>query len=202
MSPVSITISVVAAIIVLKLWVSDYRVWKAGKPIDKPLPGATSAPIWLIALSVAVSVLIVCVETWGEYALGVSGEQSSVTVFYLAAMIGAGIVEELIFRGWLVVQNRGRAALVASAVFFSIVFALVHGHLLLGPDKSASGGYELTFGAAPLWWTGCLLVNSLWWYAVRFMPSNANRSLLPCFAGHIASNLAVFAIKYAQGFVA
>lgn len=203
MSPVNITISIVAAIIVLKLWISDCRGFKKeGKPVKGALPGAAPAPLWLIAVSALVSIVIVGIETWGEALLGVSQEQSTITWFYLAAMVGAGIVEELIFRGYLVVQHKGKKALIGSIVCFSIIFALIHGHFLVSPEDSASGSYELTFGAAPIWWTFILVVNSLWWYAVRFMPANKHRSLLPCFAGHIASNLAVFAIKYAQGFVA
>ncbi len=201
MSPVSITLSVVAAIVIIKLWTGDYLARKKGLPVDKPLPGATPAPLWLIGLGALVSIAIVGLETLGEYMLGVSGEQSTISIFFLAAMISAGIVEELIFRGFLVVENRGRAALLASVVGFSMVFALIHGHLLLTPENNPDGGYALTLAAAPLWWTFILFVNSLWWYALRLMPANPNRSLLPCFAGHIASNVAVFCVKYAQGFV-
>jgi hypothetical protein len=200
MSPASITLSVVAALAVLKLWSSDYMALRKGRPVEKPLPGATPAPLRLIGVSALVSVLIVGVETSGEYSLGISGEQSTVTVLYLLAMIGAGIVEELLFRGFFLVQNKGRAAMLGSIVGFSLVFALIHGHLLAKPDAQG-GSYALTFAAGPLWWTFILFVNSLWWYAVRVIPANKNRSLLPCFAGHIASNLAVFAIKLAQGFV-
>jgi len=201
MSPVSIVISVVAAIVVLKLWTGDYIAAQAKTPVAKPLPGAASAPFWLIGLSVLVSVLIVGAETAGEYALGISGEQSTIPFYYLASMIGAGIVEELLFRGFFVVENRGRAALLASMIGFSLVFALIHGHLLVSPEDSESGSYALTLAVGPLWWTFILFTSSLWWYAVRFMPANRNRSLLPCFAGHMASNLAVFAIKLAQGYV-
>ncbi|MBN1404731.1 MAG: CPBP family intramembrane metalloprotease [Opitutales bacterium] len=202
MSPASITISVVAAIIVLKLWISDYVAFRKGVPVDNPLPGATPAPLILVTIGAVVSVAIVGVETLGEYMLGISGEQSTISYLYLAAMLGAGIVEELLFRGFFVVKNRGKAALIGSIVAFSVVFALIHGHLLISPEDSHSGKYELSFAAGPLWWTFILFINSLWWYALRFMPANAQRSLLPCFAGHIASNLAVFFIKYAQGFVA
>ena len=200
MSPASITLSVVAALVVLKLWTSDYMTLAKGRPVDNPLPGATPAPLRLIGVSVLVSVLIVGVETSGEYSLGISDEQSTITAFYLLAMLGAGIVEELLFRGFFVVLNKGRMAMLGSIVGFSLVFALIHGHLLAKPGAEG-GSYALTLAAGPLWWTFILFANSLWWYAVRLIPANRNRSLLPCFAGHIASNLAVFAIKLAQGHV-
>ena len=131
--------------------------------------------------------------------MGLTAEQSTMPAYYLIAIVCAGIVEEVLFRGYCVVQSKGRKAFYASVVFFSLVFALIHGHLLAeAPDGS---GYRLTFAIAPMWWTFILIVNSLWWYAVRFLPQNKNRSLLPCFAGHIASNLAVFVIKLAQGYI-
>lgn len=194
---VNAILSVVAAAVVLYLWVNDFRLFKSGKPFARALPGATSAPARLIWLAAGVSAGIVVVETIGEYLLGVTAMQSTVPVYYVIPMICAGIIEELIFRGYLVVEKKGRRVLVVSAILFSVVFALIHGHLL----TEAVGGFKLTLAPAPLWWTFILFVNSLWWYAVRFMPSNKDRSLLPCFAGHIASNLAVFAIKLAQGFV-
>ena len=44
-------------------------------------------------------------------------------------------------------------------------------------------------------------LTAVWLYLARFNPLNPTRSLLPCFMGHIVRNLAVFGIKWAQGFV-
>jgi membrane protease YdiL (CAAX protease family) len=199
MSPLGILLSVACAAGVLYYWLADHRAWKAGKPAEKPLPGATSAPWGLAVFSALATVAIVGVETGGEYYLGAGGEQSTVAAVALLAWIGAGIVEEVIFRGFLVVESKGRAALVGSIVFFSLVFALLHGHLLV--EGGPIFGYSLTFAAAPILWTLCLVARSLLWYGVRFSRFNPNRSLIPCFAGHIAGNVAVFVIKLAQGHV-
>jgi uncharacterized protein len=190
-------LSIAAAAVVLYLWFSDFRSWKSGQPFVRALPGATSAPWRLIWISAGVSVGIVVVETIGEYLLGVTAVQSTVPYYFLIPMVCAGIVEELIFRGYLVIEKKGKRVMIGSIVVFSIVFALIHGHLL----AKGTGGFQLTLAPGPMWWTFILFVNSIWWYAVRFTSSNKDRSLLPCFAGHIASNLAVFAIKLAQGFV-
>jgi uncharacterized protein len=192
-------LALIAAIVILKFWISDYKAWKNGTPFERALPGATSAPMKLIILSALVSVGIVLVETAGEYAMGATKAQSTMPAYYLVAIVCAGVIEEVLFRGFCVIQSRGRKIFYTSIVIFSIVFALIHGHLIAkNPD---SGVYQLVLAQGPMWWTAILFVNSLWWYAVRFMPQNKNKSLLPCFAGHIASNLAVFVIKLAQGYV-
>ena len=63
------------------------------------------------------------------------------------------------------------------------------------------GGLVLHLGAKGWFSTAMIFAGSLWFYAVRFLPANPARSLLPCIAAHAAKNLGVFAIKYAQGFV-
>ena len=199
MDPLNVILSVVAAAFILKMWISDYMAWKKGTPFERAIAGATGAPMRLVWLSVIVSVGIVIIESAGEYALGATTAQSTIPWYYLAAMLGAGIVEEMIFRGYLVIQTKGRKTLIASIIIFSIAFALIHGHLL-GWSKDTYS-FEVKLAPGPIWWTLILFTNSLWWYAVRFMPSNKDHSLLPCFAGHMASNLAVFVIKLAEGYV-
>ena len=59
--------------------------------------------------------------------LGLSAEQSQVTVlFSLYSILGAPVIEEVLFRGYLVIENRGRAALWAGVVGISLLFALLH----------------------------------------------------------------------------
>lgn len=195
-NPIVIIVFAAIAAYVLKLWIDDFRALQRGEPNPRALPGAAPAPVWLIALAAAVSLGLVGLETIGEAALGISEEQSTITALYLLAMISAGIVEELIFRGYLVITRGGRGALIASIIGFSVIFALIHGHLLGDREDGL-----LKLDTAGLWWTFILFLNSLWWYAVRFMPANTHRSLLPCFAGHVASNIGVFIVKFSQGYV-
>mgnify|MGYP001244667807 CR=1 FL=1 len=199
MTPPLVLFSIAVAAVFLWMWTGDYQAARKGTPRPGALAGATPAPVFIVALSVAVSVLIVVLECAGEYALGIEGAQSTIPWYYLFAMLSAGIVEEILFRGYLVIQGRGRAALVASVVAFSIVFALVHGHFL---PKGDDGARHLSLAAGPVWWSLILFVNALWWYFVRFSKWNPNHSLIPCFAGHMAGNLAVFAAKLLQGYVA
>ena len=111
--------------------------------------------------------------------------------------LAAAFVEELIFRGYVVVENRGRTALVAGIVGASLVFALLHPFLWEWKD----GALTMHFGPKAWFSTGAIFAGSLWFYAVRFLPGNPTRSLVPCIAAHAAKNLGVFVIKYAQGFV-
>jgi membrane protease YdiL (CAAX protease family) len=116
--------------------------------------------------------------------------------YFVFAIVAAGVVEEVIFRGYLVVENKGRAALIASCVGFSFLFAVIHPHLWSNED-----GFELTLTAKGFLSTGILFANSLWFYALRFGPWNKTRSIFPCMLAHAASNLGVFFVKLWQGYV-
>lgn len=105
-------------------------------------------------------------------------------------------MEEVIFRGYLVVENKGRWALIGSCIGFSLIFALIHGHFW-----STEDGFKLTLTTKAFFSTGILLANSLWFYAIRFGPWNWDRSIFPCMLAHAASNLGVFVIKLVQGYV-
>jgi membrane protease YdiL (CAAX protease family) len=190
-------LSVAAAAIVLFFWVNDFLKWKGGKPFERALPGATGASWKLVRLSILVSLGIAAVQILGEYALGIKGTAEPIQAYLLLPLLGAGIVEELIFRGYLVIEKKGRKTLIVSIIFFSFASALLHGHLLAKVDY----GFRLTLAPAAMWWTLILVINSLWWYAVRFLPVNKDKSLLPCFAGHMASTLAIFLVRAAQGCV-
>jgi membrane protease YdiL (CAAX protease family) len=112
--------------------------------------------------------------------------------------LAAAFVEELIFRGYLVVENRGRPALVAGIIGASLLFALLHPFLWAWKDRTL----VFHFGSKAWFSTGMIFAGSLWFYAVRFSPLNPTRSLLPCIAAHAAKNAGVIAIKYAQGYLA
>ena len=178
------------------------------QPDPRGMPGATSARWGLYGIGVIGALLILAAETSGEIALGISSEQSEMVWYSVFAILGAGIVEEVIFRGYLVVDGKGRAALIGSCVGFSLIFAVIHPFLweMSYPEKVplwklwlADFNFILTTKA--FFTTGILLANSLWFYALRFGPWNKNRSLFPCMLAHAASNLGVFFVKWAQGFI-
>lgn len=185
-----------------KIWFDDFRAYQTGNPNPNELPGARPAKTWWILIAILGSIGIVALETGGEYAIGVSGEQSDIAAIFLLAMLAAGFLEELVFRGYLVVQNRGRAALLASIFAVSLLFSLGHVQYYTEiPEEGAWYNFEFSITAGAAWTLFILFINSLWWYALRFLPPNPSRSLLPCFAAHISSNLAVFAVKGFQGHI-
>lgn len=196
-NPLTILATSGIALYVLHLWIQDLRAHRNGSPHPKAIPGAVPAPAGMILGAIVVAVLIVILETLGEIALGVDDEQSEVTGLFLLAMLSAGIIEEVIFRGYLVVTDRGRSALIGSCLLFSLLFAALHPFLW----EYSEAGFRLTLDRKGAFSTGIVFLNSLWFYACRFAPWNPSRSLLPCFAAHIASNLAVFGVKAVQGFV-
>lgn len=196
------------ALYVVHLYRADYLAEKSGEPNPKPLPGATSAPGSLYLIGMIGALLILAIETYGEIALGISAEQSDMVWFFVFATLGAGILEEVIFRGFLVVENRGHFLLVASCLLFSLLFALFHPYLweLDYPEGVRAwqfwlADFNLILTPKAFFTTSILFLNSLWFYALRFGRWNQNRSLFPCMLAHSASNLGVFVVKWAQGHV-
>lgn len=187
---------IAAAGYLLNLWWHDLVAARRGTPNPHAFPGAAPASERVIALAVTGALLLLAVETGGEQALGLTAQQSRMTGLFALYTLAAAFVEELIFRGYLVVENRGRAALLTGIVGASLGFALLHPFLWEWKD----GGLEIHAGAKGWFSTAMIFAGSLWFYAVRFLPANRTRSLLPCIAAHAAKNLGVFAIKYAQGF--
>ncbi len=181
---------------VASLWWSDLRRARAGAPSPAAFPGATPAPPRILALGILGALALLGLEVLGEYRLGLVGAQREITVLFAVYTLAAGFGEELVFRGYLVVSRRGRAALVASIVGFSLLFALAHPYLWAWDD-----GFRWTPGPKAWFTTSMLFAGSLWFYALRFHPWNPSRSLLPSIAAHVAKNAGVVAVKAAQGFV-
>lgn len=180
-----------------RLWWIDYRASRSAAPTPHPLPGATHAAPASIWIAVAGALALLAMETGGEYALGLVEKQSRVTVLFGVYSLAAAFLEELIFRGYVVVPDRGRAILVASCVGASLAFALIHPFLWEWKDGALIGHFDLK-----AWFsTAAIFAGSLWFYFVRFSNLNPSRSLLPCIAAHAAKNLGVFALKAAQGYV-
>jgi len=182
----------IIAVVVLYLWRQD---WKSGK--ETGFPGASGAPIRLLVIAGIGGIVLTLLETAGEYALGLTAEQSELAAIAIVPLLGAAVVEELIFRGYLVVDQKGRGPLIASIVGFSLIFAVIHPHLWSWEE----GVFSLELTRKGFFTTTFLFVNSLWFYAVRFSPGNKSRSLLPCFIAHAASNGSVWLIKGFQGFL-
>lgn len=195
-NPIMILLYVGVAVYVGRMYLADYRAWQAGAAHEGAMPGALAAPLAAYIIGTLGALLLLGVETGGEIALGVAAEQSDMVWFFVFAIVAAGVVEEVIFRGFLVVESKGRAFLIGSCILFSLIFALIHAHLW-----STEDGFMWTFTAKAWFTTGILFANSLWFYAVRFGPWNPNRSLFPCMVAHAASNLGVFFVKWAQGHV-
>lgn len=196
------------ALYVLHLYRSDLQAQKSGRTNPKALPGATSAPISLYVVGVIGAGLILALETIGEVTLGIADKQSDVLWFFIIASLAAGVIEEVIFRGFLVVESRGNRILIVSCVLFSLLFALLHPYLweFNYPEGVALWQFWLAdFGF--LWTpkafftTAILFLNSLWFYALRFGSWNPKRSLFPCMVAHSVSNLGVFAVKWIQGHI-
>ena len=192
----------------LYLWQADLAAQRAGSPATNPIPGATPSTLAACVIGAIGALIIVAVETGGEIALGIASEQKTITILFIIPMLAAAIYEEVIFRGFLVVRNRGRAALVASIFGFSLIFGLLHDFLWSYTIPEDAESWEFWKASLELnlslkgWFSFTLvLLNSFWFYAVRFLPQNPERSLLPCFIAHAVSNLGVYVVKASQGFV-
>lgn len=190
---------------------SAARLQKTGETeetgLSKPMPGATPCGGKFIAAGVAGAVLLVFLETAGEHALGISGEQKNIPALFLLAMLSAAVVEEIVFRGYLVIEGKGRIALIGGILAASFAFAMMHDFLWQYHEVAGAAWWEFWRGFSPNF-TGkgvfsfaFIFAGSLYFYLLRFHPRNRNRSLLPCFAAHAAKNLAVFSIKLAEGHV-
>ena len=141
--------------------------------------------------------ILVAGETVGENLLGISKEQSSITVLFAFVSIAAGFGEELVFRGYLLVDKKGRAWLWGSILGFSLLFALVHPFLWSWED----GNLSIHLSTKAWFSTGVVFLNSLWFYILRVTRANPAKSLWPCIIAHASSNAAVFFVKLGQGHV-
>ena len=201
--PVFLVLMIGVSLYMVHLWRSDYRAAMTGHPEPSALPGATSASPLACVIAAAGAIGILAAETIGEIQLGVSDKQSSITVLFGVYTLLAAIIEEIIFRGFIVVEGRGAKLRWIGVVAASVLFAALHPFLWewKGGWLWADGRLELTFNAKGWFSTVTVFVSSLWFYTMRFTRLNPNHSLLPCFAAHAAKNLGVILVKAGQGFV-
>jgi uncharacterized protein len=196
-SPFLTVLMIAAGVYVTRLWIQDMRAAEAGTPIRGGLPGAVRCARKPVLIAIMGALVLLAAETWGEIALGLDQEQSEMTVLFGIYTLSAAIIEEIIFRGYVVIERRGKILLWLGIFGASLVFAALHPFLWEWDD----GEWTWTFNAKGWFSTGAIFLGSLWFYFVRFMPANPNHSLLPCFAAHFTKNLGVFGIKGVQGFV-
>ena len=196
--PLLLVLMTAAGLYVGKLWRDDARAARSGTANPNALPGATAAPRRAIVIAVAGALVLLALETFGEAALGLAALQSRMSwLFALYSVAAAPVIEELIFRGWIVIENHGSAARWAGAVGASLVFATLHPFLWRWDDT----GFALTLTAKGWFSTMAIFAGSLWFYAARLAAWNPTGSLLPCFAAHATKNLGVVLIKAATGFM-
>ena len=210
--PLIILLMAVAGVWVFRTWLQDTREAERGEPKEEPKPGQFPGAYWatpkVIILAAIGAIILVGLETGGELALGISSEQTDITVLFLAAMLAAGVIEELVFRGYLIRLNNGAVQLWVSILGFSLVFTLLHPFLWtyeLSEEIPSWQFWKATWGldfSTKAWFTSLFIfLNSIWFYWMRIHPWNSKQSLLPCFVAHVTSNLGVFIVKAIQGHV-
>lgn len=192
-NPLVILVMLGAGAYLGKLWYDDLRAGHA-----KGLPGAARATPRAVMIAIVGALMLLALETGGEKWLGVADQQSKMTwLFALYSILAAPILEELVFRGYLVVTGKGSPALWTSIFVFSIGFALLHPFLWRWDDA----GFALTLTTKGFFSVALVFAMSLWLYVARFAPWNPSRSLFPCFAAHAAKNAGVVLVKAASGYM-
>ena len=172
---------------VLIAWARERRKRKTTGEPEKFWPGTTYAPTGAYFVAAAGAILITIAEAAVEKRAGLTDQQSVLPAIFIFQLLGASVVEEMLFRGFVAPGELFGRKLLALMIVGSLVFALIHNFDLSGPEGKVSALFAF--------------ITSLWLYVVRFNPLNPDRSLLPCFMAHTVRNLAVFGIKWAQGFV-
>lgn len=194
--PLIIALYCAIALYIGHIYRTDIEGFCKGAPNAKALPGAAPIPSLLIVASALAGLVLLGNAVIGEYALGLVDVQSEMVWFFVFASLSAGVIEELVFRGYLVLENKGRNALVLSCIAFSLIFALIHGHLW-----STEDGFTWVFSIQAIYNTWILFFNSLFFYGLRFGPWNPQRSILPSIIAHMVLNLGVFFVKWMQGYI-
>lgn len=201
--PLFLIIMIAASLYMIHLWRSDYRAARDGRAEPQALPGATPAPLIACVVAAIGALVILAAETVGEIRLGLSDQQSSMTVLFGIYTLVAAFIEELIFRGFIVIDGRGAVLRWTGVFAASVLFTLLHPFLWdwQGGWIWDGGRLELTLTAKGWFSAAMVFLSSLWFYTMRFSRLNPRHSLLPCVTAHATKNLGVFAIKAAQGFV-
>lgn len=180
----------------LRLWTQDYKKRTQLSPNER-MPGTAPCSASAVWIAILGALMILLVEVATEYGLGIVEQQTSITWLFLLTMVSAAFVEELIFRGYLVVESKGIFCLWGSVFLLSALFTLLHPYIW----KYEAGRLSFDLGPKALFSSGIVFANSLWFYTVRFFVFNPQRSLIPSILAHLVGNIGVFVIKAMQGFV-
>ena len=195
--PALLALMIAAGVYVFSLWRQDYVANLAGHPNRGALPGATPASLKACVIAAVGAMVILTGETWGELELGLSEQQSKMTVLFGIYTLAAAFIEELIFRGFIVIETKNRRLRWVGVLSASVIFAALHPFLWKWDDA----GLIWTIGAKGWFSTAAVFISSLWFYFVRLTAFNPGQSLIPCIVAHATKNLGVFAVKGVQGFV-
>ena len=172
---------------VVYAWFSEYRKRQSNPGPELFWPGTTRAPISGILIIVSGILLLTVAETCAEIHFQVTANQSISNLHILGATLGAAIVEEMVFRGFFAPSHLRGIKLLGLIVIGSVIFSAIHGF----DFSTVQGRISLI----------ATFFISVWLYLGRYNPLNPERSILPCLIGHIVRNVAVFGVKWAQGFV-
>ncbi len=168
-------------------WFSEYQKRKANPGPELFWPGTTRAPISGILIIVSGILLLTVAETCAEIHFHVTAHQSVSNLHILEATMGAAIVEEMVFRGFAAPSHLRGIKLLGLILIGSVIFSAIHGF----DFSTVQGRISLI----------ATFFISVWLYLGRYNPLNPERSILPCLIGHVVRNLAVFGVKWSQGFV-
>jgi uncharacterized protein len=197
-----------AGVFLFWIWYRDMQSNRASPTgeIAHSLPGATMASFrWCLIASLGAILIVIGIFAL-EKGFNIEDQQSRIRFLFLLPMLGAAITEEVVFRGYLVIRNRGHVMLVASIVFFSILFTLIHPYLWVHSMDKPTGiewitSLRINISTYSMVSTASIFILSLWYYYVRFSKENPSQSLLPSFYAHTCANLTVFIIKITSGYV-
>jgi len=168
-------------------WFSEYQKRQRNPGPELFWPGTTRASISGILITVSGILLFTVAETCAEIHYHVTASQSVSNLPILGATLGAAIVEEMVFRGFAAPSDLRGVKLLGLIIIGSLIFSVIHGF-----------DFSTVQGRISLITTFFI---SIWLYLGRYNPLNPERSILPCLIGHAIRNLAVFGVKWAQGFV-
>ena len=192
----------------LFLWSNDCRGKTAAtdKAPTHLMPGSSLTSGKALLLASLGAVAIVFTTTLVEVMTETFAEQSRIAPYFILAMFGAAIIEEIVFRGYFVIQKKGPTGIILSSLFFSLIFAVIHPYLWVMDSFETYGLGAITTLRLEITTHGLLstisiFALSLWFYYCRFSRFNPSRSLLPCFFAHAFANLAVYIIKYSTGYI-
>jgi len=203
--PIFALIFFAGACYLFSLFWKDLVAYKKTNTINpKAFEGALPADRPILRIAVIGAIILLVMQVFFEYSTGTVQEQTEIGYFALLTLTASAFIEELVFRGYFVVKNKGIVALWSFNILFSLIFALMHPYMWdwVPSEGSLFGNtLEFSFTIKTIGSTAFMFLNSMFFYLLRFNSLNKNMSILPCILAHFMFNLNVFAVKLFQGFV-